>query len=200
MEYMYYHDVNGNVFILHDQKYHYVTIDKDDELELFEIEIEKLENLYSDGVFYDKIIDNDKSLKRKIMEDIENDEESDREDEFENLKNQIKCLEEDKYLLVKNSKELESDDETEEFKFYKTDKVKNLFLFEKGFGVLSIYDTYIRDTGKNVLASLICDHNKNSYRVSIYDKLIGLNIIGDKTKFYEIVIDNDKLQFIKYKK
>lgn len=193
MEYIIYHDVNGNVYFFYNEIYYYLTINKDNDLELFEIDISKLDDLSesNNNIIYDKIINLDEetnTLKKRILEQIENDDCSDNEEDYQNFKEKIKYFEEDKYFFSKNGE----DNENSNFKFYKIEGDTSILSINKGFDVLSIYDTYIRDNNKNVIASITCNSDDNYYRVSIFkNDEITLNIIGNTTKNFIIEKNNE---------
>lgn len=193
------HDINGNVFLKINETYHGCSIDGNNNLEFSEYDISKFSE--SNQIDYDIIMDSDgNTLKKKILDKIENDEDSDNEEDYQNYRDKIKCLKEDKYycILDKNYDEeieMEKDrgefyeydgDNFEYFKFYKTSKDKSILLLNKYFDCISIYDTFVRDENKNVTTSLI-NNSHNSYRLSFFrDNTIELNIIGDCIKTYTL--------------
>jgi hypothetical protein len=198
-----YHDINGNVFINANNTYYLISIDKNDNIELYDIDQSKLVDLpNTQNLEYDKIIDTEfTSLKKKVMDKIEEDEDSDQEEIYQNYKQKIKYLNEDKYYYSEY-KENENDDydydelELEQFKFYKKENDNSILLLNKGIDSPANYDTYIRDETKNVLTSLICN-NTNAYRISFYKMeknqtcLVELNIIGNVIKTYYLCYGYD---------
>lgn len=194
------HDLNGNVFLVlnnnNKQNYYSLNIDKNDEIEFYQIDPEKLVNLdNSEKMIYEKIIDSEfTSLKKKTLDSIENDDNSDQEEDFQNYKQKIKYLNEDKYYYT-NFKNENSDDENDKFNFNKKDNIDLILLIDKGIDVVANYDTYVRDKEKNVLLSLILNSG-NAYRISFYnldnnDFIIELNIIGSTIKTYKIYFNNE---------
>ena len=187
-----FHDCFGNVFLSVDDASNIsyaFTIDKNNDIEVFDVDLTKLDELISDDIVYDKIINVEStSLKKKILDDIEGNEDSDQEEDFQNFKDKIKYLEEDKYLFVQNN-EIESENA---FKFYKMTDNSSIQSINRGFKASAIYDTYIRDKNKNVIASLISETDENYYRISFYnDGNISLNIIGDAVKNYMLEYNNN---------
>jgi hypothetical protein len=210
-----YHDINGNVFVNINDIYYLVSIDKNNDIELYEIDKSKLVELENtDNLEYDKIIDTEfTSLKKKVMDKIEEDDDSDQEETYQNYKQKIKYLNEDKYYYSEYKEDNNCDyeicgEENEKFKFYKKENDKSILLLNRGIDSLANYDTYIREDTKNVVASLICnDNNPNSYRISFYKiennqrNLVELNIIGNAIKTYYLCYgyDGDKIE-LRFKK
>jgi hypothetical protein len=201
-----YHDINGNVFINVNKKLYFMSIDRNNDIEFYEIDEDKLEILSKNKkIKYDKIIDNEfTSLKKKVMDKIENSNGSDsdcEQEEFQNYKQKIKYLNEDKYYYLEHKdkdntdsdndycNDIEEFKQNEYFEFNKKDNDDSIMILDKGFDSLSNYDTYIRDESKNVVASLIYSNN-NGYRISFYKStstsILELNIIGDSIKTYQL--------------
>jgi hypothetical protein len=201
-----YHDINGNVFINTNDTYYLISIDKNNDIELYDIDKSKLVDLPNiQNLEYDKIVDTEfTSLKRKVMDKIEEDEDSDQEEVYQNYKQKIKYLNEDKYYYSEYKEnenengddDYNDDDEFEQFKFYKKEDDNSILLLNKGLDSPANYDTYIRDGSKNVVASLICN-NTNAYRISFYKMeknqacLIELNIIGNVIKTFYLCYGYD---------
>lgn len=191
------HDINGNIYVNIENLYYLITINKDDDIELYNIDTAKLVELKNSKYLeYDKIVDSDfTSLKKKVMDKIEQDEDSDQEENYQNYRQKIKYLDEDKYYYSEyKEKDISDgeiyDDEKDVFKFYKKDD-KTILLLNMGIDSPANYDTYIRENTKNVLVSLI-NNNTNAYRISFYKinnngrNLIELNIIGSTIKAYHL--------------
>jgi hypothetical protein len=202
-----YHDINGNVFVNVDvnDTYYLISIDKNNDIELYDIDKSKLVDLpNTQNLEYDKIVDTEfTSLKKKVMDKIEEDDDSDQEEIYQNYKQKIKYLNEDKYYYSEykeNDNDNDNDNydefELEQFKFYKKEDDNSILLMNKGIDSPANYDTYIRDGSKNVVTSLICN-NTNAYRISFHkmDKnqtfLIELNIIGNVIKTYYLCYGYD---------
>jgi hypothetical protein len=187
-----YHDINGNVYLIikynDEEKYYSLNIDKYNDIEFYEINKSKLIKLNNpDNIEYDFIIETEfTSLKKKTLDSIENDIESDHEEEFQNYQQKIKYLNEDKYYCTEYKHLSDSDNETEKFSFSKRKNNDSILLLDKGIDVLANYDTYIRDNNKNVIASIVLN-SENSYRISFYpNNSIELNTIGDNIKTYNL--------------
>lgn len=186
------HDINGNVYLSHDNTLFMMSIGKNNDIEFYNISHDKLESTTNKPeLIYGNIIDTEgTSLKKKTMDRIEKDDDSDREEEYQNYQEKIKCYREDRYYCTDDRKH-DSDDENEEyFDFYKKDGDNSIELMDNYFDGMSLYDTFIREQNKNVIVSLLFS-NGNSYRISIYKKhddnsiLLELNIVGDQIKFFD---------------
>lgn len=200
-------DTSGNIYLDINDNYYLMTIDKNDDLEFYEVNKNNLEVLENTNELkYQKIIDSDvPTLKRKVLESMEKENNSehdsdDDEDEYQNYKHKMKYLHEDKYFLVEN--ELgENDCENEKFDFYKKDGSDNIILMNKGISGFAIYDTYVRNECGDVFESIIFNNN-NSYRVSFYKNLntMELNIIGSIVKKYNLTYGYNKNELIIFSK
>lgn len=185
-------DINGNVYlvvnIVNSKIYYSLNIDKNNDIEFYKIDESKLKNLNNpDNIEYDTIIETEfTSLKKKTLDSIENDIESDHEEEFKNYQQKIKYLNEDKYYCTEYKQLSDSDCDNEKFIFSKKVNKESLNLINKGIDIFAIYDTYIRDQHKNVIASIVFT-GENSYRISFFPDLsIELNIIGDQIRTYNL--------------
>jgi hypothetical protein len=191
-------DVSGNVYLNINDNYYLMTIDKNDDLEFYEVNKNNLEVLEKmNNLEYQKIVDSDvPTLKRKILEKMEkennSENESDDEEDLQNYKQKMKYLQEDKYFLIENEFG-ENNFENENFDFYKKDGTNNIILMNKGISGFAIYDTYVRNENGDVFESIIFN-NDNSYRISFYKNLntIELNIIGSAIKKYNLIYGYDK--------
>jgi hypothetical protein len=180
------YDVNGNVYVDVNGKFYIFEIDKNNNLEFNLIENDIFKELSDEyKVRYNKIINLETdSLKKKVLEEIDKSD-SDRDEDYQNYRSKMKCLEEDKYYVAENN-ENENDEFDEvddvEYKFYQKGNTNCMIFLNKGLETSAIYDTYVRDRDKNVMLSLQSDCN-NSYRISIYENnLVELNIIGAEIK------------------
>jgi hypothetical protein len=193
-----YHDINGNVYISHNDNLFMISIGKDNDIEFYEISIEKLESIKKNfKTKYGNIINNEGStLKKKTFEKIEQNEDSDQEEEYQNYKEKIKYYKEDKYYCIEDQCKNSDDDEYNDmedghFDFYKIDNDNSIKLINHYFESNAIYDTFIRDINNNVIVSLLLN-NSNAYRLSIYknqqDNTIyfNLNIVGNQEKKFNI--------------
>lgn len=196
-------DKNGNIFISDSNKLYMITIDPNNDLEMFEcnrdILIKNTEiNEYKECANYDN------SLKKKAMENILNNDDSDMDDDFMNYKETIKYHHEDKDIcndIDNHDSSSDSDNDYPNEKFvvqqYDISKIK---LMNDFYDSYSIYDTYIKEESGNLLMTLKCNIY-NSYRLTIYCKntiTLTLNIVGDKTKNFELVYDahNDNISCV----
>jgi len=196
------HDSFGNIYFKNMNKIYYLSIGKNNEIEIYETKYN--DNKY-DNTSYSKIYNNENAmLKKKIMEEFENDDdESGDDDEFANYRNKIKYLPEDKTFVADELPKEKYDDydgycDTEDgnFNFYKNNDFEIVNI--DGSDVLSIYDTYIFCSDDKIVFS--SQYNQSSqYRISIYKNtnILLLNIIGNDVKKYNIVLKDDELQFEK---
>lgn len=183
-----YHDINGNVYIVVNNLHYMIDIDKHNDISIENVNLEDLYKFSTDNIIFKKISHTEFStLKKKTLEKIENDSESDQDENYQNFKQNIKYLNEDKYYYSEYEYE-ECNDDDEKFDFYKNND-NTIKLINYGSEVPAIYDTFIRDKDKNVIASLIFN-NENGYRISLYDDIIELNIIGDKIISYRLYYNN----------
>lgn len=179
------YDVNGNVYINVNEKFYILEIGKNNNLEFNLIEndiFKELSDQYKKKC--GKIFDLEtESLKKKVLEEIDKSD-SDRDEDYQNYRSKMKCLEEDKYYVAENEENNDSSDDLEntEYKFYQKGNTNCMVFLNKGLETSAIYDTYVRDKDKSVILSLQSDSN-NSYRVSIYENhMMELNIIGSEVK------------------
>jgi hypothetical protein len=200
-----YHDTFGNVYLNIGDKYFAMTIDRFDNIEFYEIDKLKMVELpNSQNLKYDKIVDTEvTSLKKKIFDDIGKNEDSDKEEDFQNYKQKIKYLKEDGQYCKEEKEEKinESDDDNNEyFEFSKKENDNSILLLDKGFDTFAIYDTFVQDNMNNIVESFVFN-NTNSYRVSFHkkEKTVELNIIGNVIKTYKLFYnynDDDKIVII----
>jgi len=163
----------------------------------------------------------------KVSEEPTNDEDEDviGDEKYQNYKKRVMYEEEEMYYDteddVKNkNKDQDCDDEcdsvsdssgsdnigldivdtldTAKFVFYTSAVTKNTIQqLDKYCDALAIYDTYVRDSDKNVITSFQLDEG-NAYRLSIYDTrnvnknmTMDLNVIGSEITSYNIVWNTD---------
>ena len=191
------HDTFGNVYLDVKNKYFIMTIDKNNDIEFYEVNETKMAKLSnSKNLKYDKIVDTEvTSLKKKIYDDIEKNEDSDQEEDFQNYKQKIKYLNEDKHFCKEEeTNENDSENEIDEyFEFSKNQNNDSILLLDKGFDTFAIYDTFVWDARNNNVVESFVFNNTNSYRISFYkkEKTIDLNIIGNIIKTYHLYYHYD---------
>lgn len=186
------HDIYGNVFVKTKEKYYLMTISTTDDIEWIELnnyeDLEKVNNQikYSNiKNTYEK-----KSLKGKIIKEIDENESDEEEDENEYFKNKKKICPEDKLYTTEIVDANENDDlETNEnlYKFSKFGDNSVLPCLDRALEVSSNYDTYVINGNTSyVLLTLISNEN-SGYRVSIFlNGKVVLNIVGTKFNTYEL--------------
>lgn len=197
------HDIDGNLFFDEGNNKYYLTISKDNELEM--VKIENLDSLKSveNKINYSKLQNtNEKSLRGKILRQIE-DIEEDSDDDF--VEDKYKYCPEDKTYFVDSTAtdeygEYDDYNEYDEDSYLDIDFSSQRFIFSKSGGdsfinysnvtldVLSSYDTLVVDDVNNMtLATLECT-SKSNYRVILYvTGGICLNTIGSLMKSYDFI-------------
>lgn len=206
------YDINGNIYVNLKDELYILTIDKNNNPELYKCNEEAFIDLDEVNIKYKKILEFDNTLKKKILDEIEEDknDDDDQGENYQNLKKKIQYCEEDKYYYVDddNSSNSEDDDDNICYKFYQKGNKNIITLLHKKSDIISLYDTYIRDNMKNVVFSLQLSGEQNSYRLSIFpnsENLFELNIIGDEIRTYNLtyLFDNEiifRFNKISYKK
>ena len=104
------YDINGNVYIEINNCYHVLSIDKNNDIEFYKINNNAFKTLSNEvKIHYNDIMQvNGESLKKKILDNVENDSESDGDENYQNFKHEKKYCEEDKYFIPKTeNKKLE---------------------------------------------------------------------------------------------
>lgn len=195
------HDVDGNIILVVDDIYYFLTIDRNNCPEW--IQINDVNNLPStiDSIKYNKIknIEEDKSLKHKIINEIDdknnNDESYDKHYDENNDAFKYKFYPEDKSYVVENvADNNDNNDDNEEdcyddftvqkFKFSKNGDDLILEQWDKTLDVSAIYDTFILDDNSRILTVIESDE-KSMYRISFYKSgKLDVNLVGSNIKNY----------------
>ena len=199
-----FYDVKGNMFVLFNDKYYKIYIDKNDNLTL-EL-INNIGNLYDiSDVDYKfnsiKHTFDPSSLKGKILNEIDNtdnvSEESfdDDNNDYNNNKINLKYYPEDKYYYTENNADNCSDDEQfpdgEDaiFNISNFNEMSYVEQLYKTFDSPSIYDTIIIDnklSDNSIVFTLECD-TKLPYRLTINTSgLFMLNLVGLNMKYFNL--------------
>jgi len=199
-KYEYFHDMEGNIFLLFNFKYYLITIDNNDNMELLEIENIDIFNDTTGIQKYGNIKNtNDKNtntLRKKIIDELDKEKENDDllsdEDEYDDeYKTKYTYLPEEKLYFTEHS-----DDEIDEYyeqncKIYKFGNDAIMKCLNKTLDSPSNYDTLVIDKNTNIVLFKIESIYGNSYRILLYRTgEIELNIIGSKKKLFKINIDN----------
>jgi hypothetical protein len=207
------HDINGNIFIVCNDKYYWLYIDKHDNLMLDIIDdINLLTTVENYNIQFRKIKHTFdlSSLKGKIMNELDeetnnehDDDMSDFEDEDEEhvqYRNAMRHYPEDRHYYcdyAENCEDYEEDDICEEFNFSRfgdDDFVRQLNVtFESN----SLYDTIILNKTININAVVFTmeSNAKSSYRITIgTDGMFTLNIVGTSVRHYTL---NSDMKFLR---
>lgn len=201
-----YHDLNGNIILYVNNMYYLLDINNN-KLIFEEISYDNLIDNIENPCYGDKIrniIDN--SLKKKILNNIEQTDNIDYDEEYEDKymleKNLIKHIPEYKNYYLEEIEKMEDedymyqDDENILFKFNSITKEPIISLLDKSLISTSYYDTTIKNGNLVVFTSTSVPYS--SYIVTLYDDCsnIELNIIGDRTEIFTVKWNFNKLEIV----
>lgn len=188
----YFHDIDGNIYLKIETNYYFLYINMHDELEWGEIQnFDKLRNVDS-NIKHSKInnTNNNKSLRHKLLEKIDDDNETIREneeytiyDEDEDYENMIKYYPEKKLYYIENDNDNSDSDEYIFAKYGNVDLIKCL---SKTLDTESLYDTIVFDQQTKTILFTIESKNCNSYKVTLnFDGTMTLCLIGSLNKIFK---------------
>lgn len=202
------HDVCGNIFLKFKNSFYCLSIDQHDNIEFVEFfNFTSLPN-NNDKINYSKIINTfeKKSLKGKLIKELDEQEYDEEVDEIENEGHYItkyKSYPEEKLYVSDNKQENDSNNESSNavklddeyieeyyepyYKFSKYGEKAIVTCLEKSLEDMAIYDTFILNDNTSYVYLTLQSEEKSNYRVSILTTgIFILNIVGSKIKTYEL--------------
>lgn len=201
LECVFYHDINGNLFLKINDKYFVLFISSTDDIEWIElhdynslvkintkIEYSEIKNTYEKH-----------SLKGKITKELEEDnaDEYDIDDDFDPdgqayYQNKYKAYPEEKLYTTQeepvDDSEIQNIDDLESYyKFSKFGNDNVITCLDRSLEVLANYDTFIMNNNTSHVLTTMQASEKSEYRVSLFTTgKIVLNVVGSKIKCYEL--------------
>ncbi len=200
LECIFYHDINGNLFLKIQNKYFVLFISSTDDIEWIELnDYDSLPQVNTNIKYlaikntYEK-----NSLKGKITKDLEEENNNDDDDVDEDLdgvtyyQNKYKSYPEDKLYVTQEETIDDNQEETIDdlecyYKFSKFGDESVITCLDRSLEVLANYDTFIMNNNTSYVLTTMQASEKSEYRVSLFTtgKMI-LNIVGSKLKCYDL--------------
>jgi hypothetical protein len=207
------HDNYGNIYFKYENNYYFLVVGNDDNLEIYQTyNIQKMLNYDKDILKFGKVksSNDEKSLKGKILNKIEEEKTKEEEEKDEDVltddedetERHEKYYPDDKYYYYDDQPEDEEDeyedDDTNEFKFYKSGDTGILEYLDIIMDSCSNYNTLVMNPFTKVVEMSLESTISNDYILIIYTNgQFDLNVIGSKRKtfklsFIESVDENDE--------
>lgn len=188
------HDICGNIFIKINDSYHCLCVDSHDDIEF--LEFFNFKPIPNKNIKYSKILNTfeKKSLKGKLIKDLDNQNYDEEEDEIENEGKYIakyKSYPEDK-LYIQDDKSDSDDEYIEEYyephyKFFKHGEKTIVHCLDQSLEDLAVYDTFVLNDNTSCVHLTLQAEEKSNYRVSILTTgMFILNIVGSKLKTFKL--------------
>lgn len=205
------HDIYGNIFILFNNQYYWLTISNLNKLEFILIDtIDTLINVKDFMCKYNKIkyTNDPNSLKGKIINemlytDLEHENEtSDIEDEENIYKKNLQYYPEEQLYYTENDNINLDDEDLEEtiseiFNFSASNN-NIMRCLDKTFETQSLYDTFIIDNSSNAIIFTLESPDKSAFRLTIHtNNLFVFNIVGTSIKQYKLYFNDENMLIFK---
>jgi hypothetical protein len=194
------HDNYGNIYFKHDKNYYFLVVGNDDNLEIHQTyNILKMMN-HGEVLTFGKVksSNDEKSLKGKILNKIEEEKTQVEEEKNEDVltddedetERHEKYYPDDKYYYYDDQpdeEEVDEEDDTNEFKFYKSGDTSILEYLDIIMDSPSNYNTLVMNPFTKVVEMSLESNISNDYILIIYTNgQFDLNVVGSKRKTFKL--------------